>query len=330
MATIEQRGPKQWRVKIRKTGYPPLSETFERKSDALRWVRQVESDMDRGIFVSGVAAKRVTVADALDRYQREILPLKRSQKPECSRIRTLNEKLGSYSLSNLTSTVLAKYREDRLSTVKAQTVIHELALLRRVLKIATAEWGVGLPAGLPMFSVQFPKRPPGRDRRLSQQELDILVAALPAPHNRLSLFAIETAMRRGELAGMQWSHVDFQSSVLTVPITKTGRPRRIGLSLKAKAILKEQLGASLINPEAPGTLVWNLQPDSMTQALSRACVKVGIQDFRFHDLRHEATSRMVEKGLTILEVSLMTGHQSMDMLKRYTQLRPEDIAKKLG
>jgi integrase len=136
--------------------------------------------------------------------------------------------------------------------------------------------------------------------------------------------AIETGMRRGELASLLWEDVNLKKQTAHLPKTKTDVPRTIPLSKAAVASLK----AFGVKDEGR---VFSLQGESMSQAFERACEphRANIDDVRFHDLRHEATSRLFEKGLNVMEVAAITGHKTLDMLKRYTHLRAEDLAKKL-
>ncbi len=148
-------------------------------------------------------------------------------------------------------------------------------------------------------------------------------------------------MCRGEIAAMKWEHVDRATKVLRVPETKTGEPRKVPLSTRALKVLDGL-------PRRIDGYVWGMRPDSITQAFERACKAARkkyeaeceergekpeprlFRDLRFHDLRHEATSRLFEKGLNPMEVSAITGHKTLQMLKRYTHLRAEDLAKRLG
>ncbi len=130
-------------------------------------------------------------------------------------------------------------------------------------------------------------------------------------------------MRRGEIAAMKWEHVDLKTRTLTIPETKTGEPRRIPLSSRAVAVLKSL-------PRRIDGYVFGMRKDSITQAFDRACKRAGIEDLRYHDLRHEATSRLFERGLNPMEVAAITGHKTLQMLKRYTHLRAEDLVAKLG
>ena len=142
-------------------------------------------------------------------------------------------------------------------------------------------------------------------------------------------WAIETAMRRGEIAAMRWEHLDRQARVLLIPETKNGTPREVPLSTVALQVLDSL-------PRRLDGRVWTMRPDSISQAFERVCrlasagKATGIKGLTFHDLRHEATSRLFEKGLNPMEVAAITGHKTLQMLKRYTHLKAKDLVERLG
>ena len=117
-------------------------------------------------------------------------------------------------------------------------------------------------------------------------------------------WAIETAMRRGEIADMRWEHLDRKARVLLIPETKNGTPRRVPLSSKALAVVE-------VLPRRIDGCVWSIRADSISQAFERVCKAAGIEGLTFHDLRHEATSRLFEKGLNPMEVAAITGHKTL-------------------
>ena len=198
-------------------------------------------------------------------------------------------------------------------------------------------------AGLvnPVMQIRKPKLPQGRDRRLLPGELDRICSASDSPVLAdLVRFAVETGMRRGELSGMTWETVDIKKRTVTLTETKNGEKRIVPLSTEAVRILSGL--ARRIDGE-----VWGMEPDSITQAFNRAvsrarsafeneCEKKGenpdpsfLVNLTFHDLRHEATSRFFEKGLNPMQVAAITGHKTLQMLKRYTHLKAEDLAEML-
>ena len=157
--------------------------------------------------------------------------------------------------------------------------------------------------------------------------MDELVCILNAISNKevrvLVELAIETAMRRGELLNIKYEHIDWTKRTLTIPDTKTYVERNIPLTNKALKLLKR------MTPGDDGKL-FSLKPDSVSQAFSRGCATAGITDLRFHDLRHEGTTRFFEMGLNVMEVATITGHKDLKMLNRYTHLKAENIALKLA
>ena len=162
-----------------------------------------------------------------------------------------------------------------------------------------------------------------RDRRLVGDELPRRLAAAHAYGGEtgpLITWAIETAMRRGEIAAMRWDHLDRKARVLLIPETKTGTPRRVPLSTAALAALPPAGVVPNAPPQRPDGRVWGMRPDSISQAFERVCKAAGIEGLTFHDLRHQATSRLFEKGSNPMQVAAITGHQILQMLERYTQL----------
>jgi len=318
-----------WQVRIRKKGYPLQVKTFDKKAQAQAWARQMESEMDRGIWQDRSEAERTTVGDLLDRYAREILPTKRGDAAKVMPyIRALKSSLGDKTLAALSPKDIAAYRDARLSTgLKTQTVRHDLALLSRAIKQAMMKWGIVLPAGNPVLNVRMPAPSKPRDRRLVGDEEERMLNALAACENAymrpLILLALETAARLGELLKLRWKDIDFSKRTATLYDTKNGDDRTIPLSTSALAVLQDL-------PRDLSGWVFPISESAVEQAWRRARKRANIDDLRFHDLRHEATSRFFEKGLNPMQVAAITGHKTLQMLKRYTHLRAEDMAKMLG
>ena len=341
MAAIYKRGPGHWQVLVRRKGYPLLSKSFKKRTDAEAWAREVEAEMDRGVFVSRKEAENTTLSGALERYEREVSSEKKGRRQEKARIeRWKDHPLGKRALAQIQGKDIAAYRDARLKEVSPNTVRLELAVLSHLFTIAVKEWGM---TGLtnPTFQIRKPKLPKGRDRRLLPGELDRILSASDSPvFSDLVRFAVETGMRRGELAGMTWDMVDLRKRTVTLPETKNGEKRVVPLSTEAVRVL-----ASLAR--RPDGAVWGMEPDSITQAFLRALSRARkayekeceekkekpdpsfLVDLTFHDLRHEATSRFFEKGLNPMQVAAITGHKTLQMLKRYTHLKAEDLAEML-
>lgn len=327
MASYTKRGQGQWQAKVRKKGYPVQTKTFRNKSLAQKWATQVEVQMDNKLFISSTLAETYTFNELAERYISEVLPSKKSAIKMESMIRGMCSYLGQYSAIRLTPDVLADYRDTRLKTVKPQTVRKDLLCIKRMLDIASKEWGVYLPHGNPIDMVTVPPQPKrGRERRLESGELDQLLHAAKQYGGEMFaiiLFALETAMRRGEIAKIRWENIDRANRVVKLLDTKNGENRSVPLSGEALKILGE------IPRNISGKL-FSMRADSITTAFDRCCKRSGIEGLRFHDLRHEGTSRFFELGFNIMEVAAITGHKDLGMLKRYTHLRAENLAKKLS
>ncbi len=322
MASIAKRA-NSWQVQIRKQGYQTISKSFSKKADADIWARITESEMDRGVFIDRSEAERTTLSEILTRYLREVSIHKLGFKPEQSRINgLLNHPLSSRFLATLKSSDFATYREDRLRLVTGTTVNKELNLIAKIIDTAKRDWSINMDN--PVRVIRRPKNNQPRDRRLKEGELELILDTTKSEQlSHIILFAIETAMRRGEICKAQWSHLDLSKRILKIPQTKTGVPRTIPLSSKAIEVL-------LALPNESNSYIFNIQPDSITQAFERACLRANIIDLNYHDLRHESVSRLFELGLSLPEVAAISGHKTWAMLKRYTHLKAEDLAKKLG
>lgn len=344
MATIRERGPYQWQAQVLKKGHPPQYKTFNNKADAEKWARQVEAEMDRGVFVSRKEAESTTLAEALDRYEREVSSGKKGHAKEKYAIDHWRKSpLASRFLANIRSSDLSKWRDDRLQEVAPSTVNRLLNLLSHVFTVAAQDWGMG---GLfnPVQNVRRPKNPLPRNRRLFSGELEKILSATESESlGNVILLALETGMRRGEIARMKWDHVNLKKKILLIPDTKNQTPRTIGLSDEVVQMLKNlprRLDGKVWGYDDKGfgiTRVFQEACKRARKAYERECEEKGIhadpnylKNLRLHDQRHEATSRLFELGLVTEEVMATTGHKTYSMLARYTHLKPEDIGEKIS
>lgn len=347
MATITKRGQYQWQAKIRRQGYETQTKTFDIKSDADAWARLVEGEMDRGLFVSRAEAESTTLRDALERYATEITPLKKGAAQELTRIKRWQKSaLGIRFLSTIRGADLAKFRDERRTDGKAENTIRlDLALLSHFFETARKDWGIESLTN-PVKNIKLPSGSKQRNRRLEGDELEYLMAALKLGSQPIACqiveLALATAMRQGEILGLKWENIDFSRRTVFLADTKNGESRVIPLSTKALAVLNS------IPRRIEGGNLFSISQDRLIRTFQRACT-VGkaqyltlctensirpsdsfLENLRFHDLRHEATTRLFELGLDIMEVSSISGHKSLSMLKRYTHLRAIDLVHKLG
>jgi integrase len=287
--------------------------------------------MERRLHVE--VADDTILKTLLSRYEAEILPTHKSHQVERYRLKTLNRHLGHLRLIDLSAKHVATYRDIRLKKVSPPSIKRELNILSRVLTIASKDWGIALPQN-PVKMISLPKADKVRTRRLEVGEEQKLLETNNQKLRRIIVLALETAMRRGEILNIKKSHIDFHKSVLLIPSTKTDTPRTIPLSTDAVTVLRAQLRTSHSGYEGVIPLheltVFDYKPRGLSGEFLKLCRRKGIQDLHFHDLRHEATSRLFEKGLNPVEVATITGHKDTRMLMRYTHLRAEDLVERLG
>ena len=346
MASIINRGPYQFQVIVRRKGHPTQTKTFESKKEAEGWATIIESEMVRGVFIPRAEAERTTLGAALERYLIEVTPSKKGHSQEERRIDAwIKLPLARRSLASITSTDFAKFRDERLKSVSASTVTKDLALISHLFTIAIKEWQ--LPLQNPIQNIRKPKLPRGRNRRLTPEEGLYLHRACRQSKARaietIFILAVETAMRRGEILGMPWRHVDLNKQIVFLEDTKNGDSRTVPLSTRAVQALREWPRSfdGRVFPQYSHVdsfkKAWKNAVKAAKAAYFEDCAKQGITpdasfltDLRFHDLRHEATSRLADKLTNILELAAVTGHKDLRMLKRYYHPRAEDLAKKLG
>jgi len=327
MASIRQR-ENRWQCRVTRHGFPPETKSFASKADAETWARSIEVEMDKGTHQNRASVERTTLADVLLRYAEEVTPCKKGAKDEAIRLNALRaNKLAKHSLANLSAAAVAKFRDERLKTVSAGTVLRDLALISSVLNHARREWG--LPVENAVQAIRKPRQPQGRERVLSHdEEASLLTASAPVGRRSpwlqpIIILALETAMRRGELLALRWEHVSLDKRTALLPDTKNGTRRLVPLSPRAIDTLKHM--ARSIDGR-----VFPISEPALHLRFKLACERAGIGGLHFHDLRHTATTRLAEKLTNLAELSAVTGHKSLQMLKRYYHPNAEALAEKLA
>lgn len=328
MASIRQRGGR-FQARVRQHGYPLEEKTFATKAEAQRWIRQVEQARETGTTAPSGKLDRITLGELIERYRDEVVPQQKGRNEHTIKLNALlRHPIAAYSITHLTPARIAQYRDERLETCKASTVVRDCATLSAVINHARKEWGV--PMQNPVQMIRKPSAGHGRNRTLSVDEERRLFEKLAATKSNrrnplmlpLVIIALETAMRRGELLSLTWGNVHLDKRYAYLPDTKNGRPRYVPLSTKAL----ETLAALPKQSER----VFPIEPQTVAAAFMKAVKRAGLHDFRFHDIRHTAASRMSAKLPNVIELAAVTGHSSLQMLKRYYHPRPEELAAKLG
>lgn len=327
MASYRQRNGK-WQARVLRDGYPDQTKTFATKADAEKWARALESEIDKGQFVSLSEAQRTTLGDVIARYLAEVTPSMKGASEDTIRLKAIMRKpIARWSLANLSAARIATFRDERLREVSAGTVIRELAYLSAIINHSRREWGINVPN--PVQMVRKPQNPQARSRVLTDEETVRLLEALE-PIGRRSHWtkpvvqlALATAMRRGELLSLRWEHVDLQNRTAFLPDTKNGDSRTVPLSTAAAQVLAEL-------PRHISGVVFPLKAFTLDAAFKRGLRRAGLEGVRFHDLRRTAITRMAEKLPNVIELAAVSGHKSLMVLKRYYRPTASELAQKLG
>ena len=327
MASVIKTREGSYRAFIRRTGAKALSKTFKTRAEAERWARQTEAAIEAGVAVK--SARGATVGDAITAYvkmreegARPIAP----QSNEVYMLRWLERDLGDEVIAGIKPQRLATYCTRRgKSGAGGYTIGMEISKLGTVLKYSALALGETFPdlvgQARPLLThlgLIGPGTP--RDRRPTADELTAVRAAASPLLRDIIDFAVATAMRRGEIVRMTWADVDADARMLTIRERKDPRRKtdeRIPLLGGSLAIIQRQAQTD--------DRVWPVTPEWVSDNFLLACRVARVDDLVFHDLRHEAISRLFEAGYRIEQVALVSGHKSWAMLKRYTQLKPESL-----
>lgn len=330
MATFIKRGGKYQAI-IRRKGFPTASRTFHRKSDAKEWARYMEVKADRGELPTPIKVlEGYRVRDILERYRDEITAKKRSADTEVYIINAfLREPIANLTLVKINTAHFTKYQQERLKKIKPGTINRQFGIIKHAFDVAMREWDIPLREN-PLAKLKKLKVNDARSRRMKIEEWEAIKQAALACRNPFIMpliqLALETAMRRGELLAMKWEHVNFESRTLLIPVTKNGHSRIIPMTSEAIKILNEIQDMEEVDSKH---VFSSITGNAANHVWDRIVARANIKDLHFHDLRHEAISRFFEKGLSLPEVALISGHRDFRMLFRYTHLKAEDVAKKL-
>jgi integrase len=350
MAAIETRsnlnGKTTYRVKIRLKGYPVQHASFSRLTDARRWAQTTESAIREGRHFKTNEAKRHTLADAIKRYAMEVMPNKTGSNSQHYQLYWWKTELGAYVLADITPALISQCREKLLRESvpasankltknptskirKPATVVRYLAVLSHLFSTAVKEWQ--WCEDNPVKKISKPKEPRGRVRFLSDEDRDALLDACKLSHSKtlylVVVLAISTGMRQGELMSLRWNQIDFKGRGVTLHETKNGERRRVtlvGLALKLMQDhgLVRRTDTDLVFPGKNP-----LRPVDLKKPWATALAATGIQNFRFHDLRHSAASYLAMNGATLAEIADVLGHKTLSMVKRYTHIGEAHSAK---
>lgn len=332
MATVKARKRNKgtvYRAEVRVKGYPRLSQTFDRQSEAMRWAEDTEKALRNGGYVGNAPQNDMLFDDALNKYLAETSSKKAgsTHRRELYQSRSLHYFSG-HTLKEITPALAAQFREKRSAEVQPATVIKDLNLLSHIYTTAIREWGVETTN--PVSIIRKPKTPPGRLRFLTSAEIVRLLEESRKGHRtnlyNFILLQLHTGMRPSEGAALTWSQIDFDGRIIDLQETKTD-PRRVPLTVPAIETLADLVPTGgfdcndyVFLPKDP-KMTHRFRPNQYFRESFVAAVKrANIDDFHMHDLRHTAASYMIMNGVDLRTVADILGHKTISMTMRYTHL----------
>lgn len=342
MAEIKKRkkknGKYSYTVTIRIKGYPSLSATFEKLTDAQIWISENETPRKKGKHIKESVSQKHTVAELIDRYIEFELPNRKSDKDKYKmHLKWWRKQIGAYYLSALDNIMLTEYR-DKLSKEKCliprkgmspkvsdktrsnATVNRYMASLSTVLSIAVKEYG--WIEENPMLKVIKKKEPRGRVRFLEDKEVAKLLAECQKESYELYLcvlIALSTGARYSEITNLTWKNVDMKHKQFHFLNTKNGEDRGVAITSNVYDELKafkkvQKIGSDLVFSNNENNVLY------LRGQFERALKCAKIKDFHFHDLRHTAASYLAKGGASLLEIATILGHKTLVMVQRYSHL----------
>lgn len=332
LASIEKRksgdGRTSYRVKVRLKGSPTQSATFNRLTDAKKWVQQTETAIREGRHFRGIEAKKHTFAEAIERYEKSVLPRKpKSMSIQAGQLKWWKKQLGQFVLADITPSKINEAKDLLLSTTtytgrlrSPATVNRYLAVVSHLFTTAINEWE--WTETNPIRKISKPREPRGRVRFLSDKERKTLLdECKKSPSTFLYpivVLALSTGMRKGEILNLKWVDIDFKRNLITLHDTKNGERRGVPLAGHALKTLRHLKKTSEYELVFPGQKLQ--KPIDIRTPWRTVVRKTKITNFKFHDLRHCAASYLAMNGASPAEIAEVLGHKTLQMVKRYAHL----------
>lgn len=349
MATYSERknskGEITIQAKIRMKGHPVISATFPNITKAKKWAKQTEAAMEEGRYFKTAEAKKHTLSDLIDRYIENDLPHRKSDYDRFKmQLNWWKDKIGFYLLSDITPAILGEYRDklqkepykikvledgkEEKTYFSNATVNRYMASLSIAITKASREWG--WIEENPMFKVSKRTESRGRIRFLSDEERNALLNACEKASNPLInllvVIALSTGARFSEIKTLKWENVDLKRKTFYFMDTKNGENRAVPISSKAYELLQQHNKIRKINSGYVFARSDGKKPMDLKHQWETVIKNSKLEDFRFHDLRHTAASYLAMNGATLVEISEILGHKTMQMVKRYSHLTTKHTA----
>lgn len=345
----KKNGDYTYTARIRVKGYPTMTATFDKKKLAILWVQENESKLKLGIHIQTPESKKHTLNDLITRYETNELPKRKSDQEKFKmHLNWWGSELGSYYLNKITPAMLTeckeklekeklKYKRNGNDKRTPATVNRYLATLSIVLSYACNEYG--WIDENPMRKVRKNKERASKDRFLTPEEIERLLNACKEfnlqgeNYNEQTylfvLIALSTGARYSEIHNLKWDSVDFAHRQFYFLNTKNGENRGVPMTDAVYSALKEFKKVRNIKNNS----LWLTKDGRKLIDFRTRFYKVlelaKIENCRFHDLRHTVASHIAMNGGSLLDIAQVTGHKTMQMVKRYSHLTQKHTAKLL-
>jgi len=331
MATIRKRGT-SWQAIVKRKGLPIQRKNFKTKAPATAWARRIETSMDNGSWIDTRAQGSHFIDQIIDnlifsyeRFELEVCG------PKLGQLNMLKKHFQGWSIHDLTADDILDFAANRRKEVAASTLQYQMYYFKQAITHSRIRTEVDA-IDIAITELKKKKMIMGseeRDRRLEKGEYELLMGGVGTQSRYLAAaidIAIESGMRQGEIHALKWSMIDFDKGVITL---WRKNKSAVGGKKKAKIPLLKGVRAALLrhqNVLGKDDVLFEVEcAASISDAFAKLRKKVGIHGLTFHDLRHEALSRMFESGMSVAQVRLVSGHSSLDQLSRYVNLRAEDF-----
>lgn len=326
MASIEKRktskGEVRYRAVIRRKGYPPQRQTFSRRTDATKWIKQTEAEIEQGVHLKTVESKKHTLNELIERYIKYHIREDRKDRKRIPQLKWWQAQLGDYLLSQMTAPRLAIMKEELGKDKANATVNRYFAALSHVFTMAVNEWE--WMDENPIRKIKKLKEPRGRVRFLNKEERKRLLKACKNSEVKelypVVILAISTGMRQGEILNLKWEDIDIKNSKCILHETKNGERRAVPFPKQVKDELIKWKKVRKINSKLAFSGKNPKTPIFIRKPWMEAVKETGLEDFRFHDLRHSAASYLAMSGASLAEIAEILGHKTLQMVQRYAHL----------
>ena len=335
MSSIQKRGL-TFRVRITRQGKSTLSGTFYSRNEALQWAKDIEAKLYLGIYeeITPKIARNISFREAAQHYLKTHSIHKKIVRCETSRLKILIERWGDIPVEQINKAAILELRDDLLSLGRSgETINHYFNTLSKLFQMLVGDWD--LVIANPIKGIKRMPPSQGRSKRVNNDIEKILLNCCDAISlsllSSIIKFAIQTGMRRGEIMGLTWDDIDLPNRKAYLHQTKNGEPRQVPLTRQAIAVL-EALPRDEERVFPMSMTCLRSQFERIKEHAKPKWDGIGsnpFEDLRFHDLRHEALSRLSDIGLNVIELSHISGHKTLGMLKRYTHPSHKAIFLKL-